>query len=114
MLKLIEQENYSIELGLGEFNDPVIMLRDEKGEYFSIAHMCTTSYDPKVVRANTQLFQYALDMYRFLCKLLEEKKCNAKELSELLQRIQDTSGEDDNEANNKEAEQEAADEGKSK
>ena len=71
------------------------MLRDEKGEYFSIAHLCTTGYAPEVVRANIQLLQYALDMYFLLTKIVEEKKCNAKEVRALLERIRDESVDDD-------------------
>ena len=93
MPKLTEQTNNlelglaSIELGLGEFNEPVIVFRTMNGEYFSIAHMCTASYDAGVVEANTRLFRHALDMYSFLKKILETKKCNAKEVRDLLKAI---------------------------
>ena len=87
MPKLIEQKTYSMELGLGEFMQPVIMFRDESGEYFPIAHICTTGYDAKTVKSNTQLFQNALDMYFLLIKILKDKKCSAKEIREILERI---------------------------
>ena len=93
MSKLIEQkDNFelglcSMEIGLGEFNEPVITFRTENGKYFPIAHMCTGSYDTEVVRANTGLFSHVLDMYFLLKKTLEAKKCNAKELRDLLKLI---------------------------
>ena len=97
MPKLIEQKTYSMELGLGEFMQPVIMFRDESGEYFPIAHICTTGYDAKTVKSNTQLFQNALDMYILLTKIIEDKKCNAKEVRAILERINKDDDEDEGE-----------------
>ena len=113
MSKLIEQkDNFELglcamEIGLGEFNEPVITFRAENGEYLPIAHMCTSSYDTEAVRANTRLFSHVLDMYCLLKKTLEAKKCNANELRMLLKAIdegdtksdsdKDTAGDNDGE-----------------
>ena len=87
MAKFTTLEGYTWEISKGSFNEPIIAIFTDDGDKYPIAHLDTAIYSPKEYEANARLLLHSKDMYFLLQKIIADKKCNAKEVRDLLKAI---------------------------
>lgn len=87
MAKFTTLEGHSWELSKGSFDEPIIAIFTDDGDKYPIAHLDTAPYSPAEYEANARLLLHSREMYFLLQKIIKDRKCNAKEVRDLLKAI---------------------------